>query len=329
MRSLRRKAETKAHDELRVFYCGDIHGSDVCFRKFLNAGAHYEADVLILGGDITGKALVPIVVREDGTASARLYGQRRECANAQELATLRSAISSLGFYPLEVSEHELEQLELDRRAVDERFRQQMIDQVKAWIELADERLAGSGRECLIIPGNDDEYFIDEALSSGTHARDVESTVVELRNGIEVMSLSWSNATPWASAREFPEDAISAKLYELAGQLREPASAIFNLHVPPYASGLDTVQKIDEDFRPIFENGVAVEIPCGSTAVRAVIEDVQPLLGLHGHVHESKKASTIGRTTVINPGSDYASGRLHGVLVDVAPGSIKRHTFTEG
>jgi Icc-related predicted phosphoesterase len=329
MRSLRRKAETKAQDELRIFYCGDIHGSDVCFRKFLNAGPHYDADVLILGGDITGKALVPIVRRADGTASARLYGQRRECANEGELEMLRRAISSLGFYPLEVSEEELEQLELDRQAVDDRFRDQMIQQIKAWIELADERLAGSGRECLIIPGNDDEYFIDDALSSGTYARNVEACVVELRNGIEVMSLSWSNATPWHSVREFPEDAISAKLYELSGQLREPASTIFNLHVPPYASGLDTVQKIDADFRPIFDNGIPVEIPCGSTAVRAAIEDMQPLLGLHGHVHESKNAAVIGRTTCINPGSDYASGRLHGVLVDAAPGSIKRHTFIEG
>lgn len=329
MRLFSSKSGGKARDELRLFYCGDIHGSDPCFRKFINSGAHYEADVLILGGDITGKALVPIVDRGDETWYARLHGELRECRSVEEVAGLKAAISSLGFYPMEVTAEALSNLEESPTAVEDGFRDQVLAQLRSWIELADERLAGTGRTCLLIPGNDDDYYVDSVLSGGTHVQNVDGSVVTLANGVEIASLSCSNETPWHSAREFPESEIERMIGELTEQLHDPSSAVFNIHVPPVASGLDTVAKLDADFRPVFENGAPVQIPCGSSAVREAIERVQPLLGLHGHVHESRHATTIGRTLCVNPGSDYSSGRLHGVLVDLRPAEIVRYLFTEG
>jgi len=329
MRLFRRGSNGRPPDQLRVFYCGDIHGSDVCFRKFVNAGAHYEADVLVLGGDITGKAIVPIVERGDRTWDARLHGELRECSSEEEVRSLSEAISSLGFYPVHVTPEQLAELEASEAAVKEGFREQTLAQLRSWIELADERLEGTGRTCLVMPGNDDEYYVDPVLSGGTHVENVDGRVVTLANGVEVASLSWSNETPWHSAREFSEGEIAEMLGRLVDQLERPESAIFNLHVPPRGSGLDTVAKLDDELRPVFQNGAPVQIPCGSSAVRDAIERVQPLLGLHGHVHESRYATTIGHTLCLNPGSDYASGKLHGVLVDVRPGEVVRHLFTEG
>ncbi|HEY4829039.1 MAG TPA: hypothetical protein VIH85_19855 [Solirubrobacteraceae bacterium] len=329
LRSRRSAAPAAATKRLRLFYCGDIHGSDVCFRKFINAGAHYEADVLILGGDITGKALVPIVRQEDGTWRGHLHGQVRTCANEEELELLRTAISRAGFYSVETTPEEFTRLEQSTEGQRDAFRKTMIEQVSGWTRLAAERLRGTGRVCLVIPGNDDEYYIDEYLGDGDTIRNVDGQVVRLANGVELLSLAWSNPTPWHSAREFSEEEIAARVSELAGQLEEPESAIFNIHVPPYATGIDTVQKLDDDFRPIVEHGVPVEIPVGSTAVRAAIEQFQPRLGLHGHIHESKGEARLGRTLCINPGSDYASGRLHGVLIDITPEHVERHLYTEG
>jgi Icc-related predicted phosphoesterase len=321
----------RATDRLRLFYCGDIHGSDVCFRKFINAGAHYDAGVLILGGDITGKALVPIVALEGGGWRGYLHGEERTCASEEELELLRQAIGRAGFYPVEMTPEDVASMEQSPERQGEEFRKAMIRQVQGWTELAVERLRESGRECLVMPGNDDEYFIDEYLGDGEEGivRNVDGRVVELANGVEVLSLAWSNATPWASAREFSEERIAERLRELSGQLERPESAIFNIHVPPFGTGIDTVQKLDANLRPVVENGMPVEIPCGSTAVRQAIEEVQPLLALHGHIHESKGDFKLGRTLCINPGSDYASGRLHGALIDLTPERVERHIFTEG
>ncbi|HWD76584.1 MAG TPA: hypothetical protein VG371_15725 [Solirubrobacteraceae bacterium] len=331
LRSRKSNKPGTATSRLRLFYCGDIHGSDVCFRKFINAGAHYGADVLILGGDITGKALVPIVRLDDGSRRGHLHGQERLCQTEEEVEQLRQAIGRAGFYPVDVTAEEMALMEASAEERGERFREAMIRQVRGWTELAGERLRDSGRVCLVMPGNDDEYYIDEHLGGdeASIVRNVDGAVVELANGVEVLSLAWSNQTPWASAREFTEEEIADRLGVLTGRLMRPESAIFNIHVPPYASGIDTVQKLDADFRPVVENGMPVEIPAGSTAVREAIERVQPLLGLHGHIHESKGDVRIGRTLCVNPGSDYASGRLHGVLLDVTPESIERHIFTEG
>ncbi len=109
----------------------------------------------------------------------------------------------------------------------------------------------------------------------------------------------------------------------------PRRAIFNLHVPPYASGLDTAYEIDDQLRIVVRNGKPHEIPVGSTAVRQILEEYQPVLSLHGHIHESRGAAQIGRTLALNSGSEYASGRIHGVTVSLAGDRVRSHQFTIG
>ncbi|MCL6544390.1 MAG: nickel-dependent hydrogenase large subunit, partial [Bryobacteraceae bacterium] len=58
------QTEVGPDDMKRIFFSTDIHGSDVCFRKFLSCAKHLQADALILGGDLTGKMVVPIVYDE-------------------------------------------------------------------------------------------------------------------------------------------------------------------------------------------------------------------------------------------------------------------------
>ena len=76
-------------------------------------------------------------------------------------------------------------------------------------------------------------------------------------------------------------------------------------------------------------GRAVMVPVGSTAVRSVIERHQPLLGLHGHIHEARGAKTIGRTVCLNPGSSYNTGRIDGALIYLEDDRVKRFQFVSG
>ena len=64
LRRRRRAARTETAT-LQLYYASDVHGSDVCWRKFLGAGRFYGVQALIMGGDLTGKAIVPITVDGD------------------------------------------------------------------------------------------------------------------------------------------------------------------------------------------------------------------------------------------------------------------------
>ena len=85
----------------KIFFATDLHGSEVCWKKFLNAARFYDADVLICGGDMTGKAIIPIV-REDGHFTVALGGEQQTVATEQ-VAELEATIRRKGYYPLQMS----------------------------------------------------------------------------------------------------------------------------------------------------------------------------------------------------------------------------------
>lgn len=312
----------------RLFYAGDVHGSRVCWKKFVNAAGHYPADALVMGGDLTGKALVPIVREGDGSYCARVIGELRTARTAEELDEMQRAIATNGMYPLIVEPDEAAALEQDSARVDAAFERALLDELRLWVEFADERLAGTGTRAYVIPGNDDPWEIDAVLAAGSAVVACDETVQTI-GPHEMASLGYSNRTPWHTPRELDEEEIYSRLKRLVDQLENPSRAILNIHVPPYESSLDTAYEVDEELRYVTKGGRPHEIPTGSPAVRQIIEETQPLLSLHGHIHESKGVTRIGRTVAINPGSDYGSGHLDGCLVHLAPERVINQYLVSG
>ena len=311
-----------------LYYASDVHGSDQCWRKFLGAGRFYEAGALIMGGDLTGKAVVPIAQSDDGTFTAEFLGEDRSGRGEQALSELVGAVRYNGMYPWVATAEEIAQHRSDPALRGALFERVMLDELQRWIALSDERMAPQGISVHVMAGNDDPWVCDPILENASHtvACDLRLTHVL---GHEMISCSYANPTPWSSPRELDESALYDKIDALAKQLERPETAIFNLHVPPHASGLDTANEIDDQLRIVVRDGKPHEIPVGSTAVRQLIEEHQPLISLHGHIHESRGAATIGRTLAINSGSDYASGRIHGVIVRLSETDIHDHQFTIG
>jgi len=313
---------------VRLYYAGDIHGSEKCWRKFLNAAAFYEANVLVLGGDLTGKALVPLVERRPGEWAANVLGRQEVVRGEEAAAELEQRVRFNGFYPYRCSQDEYRRLEADVAYRDDVVQRVTRDEVERWTALAEEKLNQSDVRCLVMPGNDDEFEIDEVLDAARRVENPDGRVVRVGD-YQLLSSAWANPTPWDSPRELPEDELEAKLEALAAELEPGVPAIFNLHCPPYDSGLDLAAELTDDLRVVRKGGEPVIVPVGSTAVRAVIERHEPLLGLHGHIHESRGAATVGRTLCLNPGSVYAEGVIDGVVVDLDGGSLIRHQFVQG
>lgn len=312
---------------LRLYYASDVHGSDVCWRKFLNAAQHYECSTLIMGGDLIGKALVPIV-RSNGTYTAWVVGEERHASSAEDLDELESAIRMNGFYPLHTTPEEHQAMRDDASVRERMFARAIAEDLERWVDLAEERLAATGVQLYVMPGNDDPWSIDEVLEQSPVILPCDGRVVDVRSH-EMLSCGFSNPTPWNSPRELSEDELYGKLRALAERVESPETAIFNLHVPPFDSGLDTAMELDEELRPVLKSGRPNEIPVGSAAVRQLIEEFQPALALHGHIHESRGITRIGRTVAINPGSDYNGGRLEGCVVDLAADGVKNFKLVSG
>lgn len=300
----------------KIFFATDIHGSDRCLRKFLNAGKFYGVDAVVMGGDITGKMIVPIVEEAGGQLSAALFGRKR-LVDAEGLPSLRKFIADAGYYPQPMTREEVAALHGDPAAVDELFRKLMHETMSQWLDLAEDRLAGTGIQCIFAPGNDDPFFLDELLSSSTTVINPEGQVTELPGGFPMISVGYSNRTPWDSPRELDEADLADVIDRQVANLPDPSKAIFNLHVPPKDTPIDQAMALDREFRPVVKGGSPVITGVGSSAVRDAIAKHQPILSLHGHIHESRGEARIGRTLALNPGSEYSEGVLRGVIVTLA------------
>ncbi|HEY7590354.1 MAG TPA: hypothetical protein VH723_05130 [Candidatus Limnocylindrales bacterium] len=313
---------------LTVFFASDIHGSERVFRKFLNAAPFYGAGAVIFGGDITGKRLVPIVETATGRWRAELFGQQHEVETGSGLDELETRVRDNGFYPHRATEEEVARMAADAGYLHETFERVMATTAERWVGLADERLRTAGVPAIMMPGNDDEPAVKRILAQGTWIVDGENQVVEL-DGYQVASFGYSTTTPWHSPREVTEEGMASALDGLIGRLDPTRPAIFNLHDPPRGSGLDMALKLTPDMRVVTAGGDPQREPVGSRAVRDAIDRVRPVLSLHGHIHESRAAATIGRTVCLNPGSAYGEGTLQGVLVTLEGDRVVGHQFVSG
>ncbi len=309
----------------KIFFATDLHGSEVCWKKFLNAAKFYDADVLICGGDMTGKAIVP-VVSENGHYSVALGGEQ-QTVPAEQVAEVEANIRRRGYYPLRMSVERLNELDQNPAMRAECFQEVMLDGVERWMNMAAEKLRGTGIRCFVCPGNDDEMEVDEVVKRAQLVELGEGRMVEI-DGFSMISTGWSNHTPWNTHREDSEEKLAERIESMAAQIPDTSRAIFNLHCPPYKSGLDEAPAIDADLK-LLHGGRALR-PVGSTAVREAIERHQPLLSLHGHIHESKGAIKIGKTLSINPGSAYEEGMLMGAIIQLDPKKgIKSYQLVNG
>jgi Icc-related predicted phosphoesterase len=315
----------------RVYIASDFHAAEKAWRKYLNAIKMnvYKADAALLAGDLTGKAIVPIV-SVNGRYETELFGVHRVARNEEELTVLERDIADVGYYSFRTSSEEASRLSEDEAARDELLGRLMSERVEAWMELATERLADSPVPLYLIPGNDDEFVIDSILNRSEFAPvNADGRVVDLPGDLQLLASGWSNHTPWNTPREESEDQLYARLDALARQVRDPRRSIFMIHVPPYDSGLDTAPLLDETLRPTISAGDVLRGPVGSTAVRRIIEDYQPVLAVHGHIHESGGERKIGNTVCINPGSEANHGVLRGYLVDIGKKGIELTQRVEG
>jgi uncharacterized protein len=309
----------------KVFFATDLHGSETCWRKFLNAARFYDADVLICGGDMTGKAIVPIV-QENGHFTFTLAGVQ-QAVGADQVGEVEAQIRRKGYYPLQMSIERLLELDKDEKVRAETFQRVMLEGVDRWMGMAADKLRGTGVRCFVCPGNDDEMEVDDVIRRSDLVELGEGRMVTI-DGWTMISTGWSNHTPWNTHREEPEEALGDRIEAMAKQVPDASRAIFNLHCPPYKSGLDEAPAIDADLK-LLHGGRALR-PVGSTAVRTAIEKHQPLLSLHGHIHESKGAIKIGKTLSINPGSSYEEGMLMGAIIQLDPKKgIKSYQLVNG
>jgi Icc-related predicted phosphoesterase len=311
----------------RVYYATDLHGSDLCFRKFLAAGRVFEADAIVMGGDMTGKAIVPIRMMGRGRYLAEFQGEREEL-DEEELTRFKDRVTFNGFYPWVAEDALITQAEEDEDFQGRLFEDFMIDQAKRWTTLAADRLDDSLR-CFISPGNDDFVVIDDVLKQAEKIEFPDKRVLEV-GPLSMISVGDSNETPWRTPREMDETQLLKEIERLVEPVTDGRAMMFNFHVPPHDSGLDTVNALDPSYRPVVEHGMIAQTAAGSTAVRTAIERYEPVVSVHGHIHEGRGLYRLGPTRCFNPGCDYSAGVLQGLVLDFADsGEYLQHVFTSG
>ncbi|MGA3108721.1 MAG: metallophosphoesterase [Candidatus Bathyarchaeia archaeon] len=316
----------------RVFFATDVHGSERAFRKFVSAGPFYKAGIVILGGDITGKMMVPIVKKNENTYDAHYYQNKVELHNQKELEKFENECKNSGYYPYHCSEDVLATITTDREKAGTILFQLMKERLEAWIKLIEEKLRGTEVKIYITGGNDDPYEVESILRTSDFIIDPEGQVVKIDENKEMISSGFSNPTPWKTPREVSEERLRDEIEKMTSKVQDMKNCIFNIHVPPKDSQLDTCPKLDESVyppKPILKEGRLVEFGAGSSSVRLAIEKNQPLLTLCGHIHESRGAIKIGRTVCINPGSEYQEGILRGAIIDLKKDKIDDYQLTSG
>jgi len=313
----------------RLFFVTDIHGSDRLFMKFVNAGKVYKANVLVLGGDVTGKTVTPIF-DEGGSWKAQYVGTWREARTENELSDLERKLRELGSYPYRTTESEWERLRQNEASIENVFLQVMAASVRRWVQIAEERLRPIEVRIIMNIGNDDLGAVGDIIAESDYVIYPNERVISIDDKHEMASVGFSNMTPWNCPGDLSEEELLSKLEKTTSGLTNPGNSLFNFHCPPYGTQIDLAPKLDKDLRPILTPGGEPEMDhAGSTSVRQVIEKCQPLVGLHGHIHEARGFSKIGRTPCFNPGSEYATGVLRGLIVNLSDKKLDNYVFTEG
>lgn len=313
--------------KVRFLFSTDLHGSEVVWRKFLNSAKIFNLDALVISGDMTGKLIVPILKQPDGTYKATLLGEER-ILKEPDLPEFEKNVRKVSYLPYRTTFEEAEKISQDEDLRERIFEQLQINVIKEWLALVPEKVPKTCR-VILTPGNDDVLAIDDVIRSDNNVTYGEEEVVALDNEHEVACCGWSNLTPWHTPRECTEEVLLEKLERTVAKVQNFETAVFCFHCPPYDSQIDMAPKLTDDLRPVYAHGRPVMVPVGSKSVRTIIQKYQPLIALHGHIHESPGYVRIGRTQCVNPGSEYGEGILRAYLVELDGAKIVRLQRVEG
>jgi len=326
-----RKKDSKSDKTTRILYASDFHGSEAFFRKFLSAGLQYKANIMITGGDLTGKAMIPVIHQGGGHYAGYLFGRKEEPSTPEELEKFTQTISNVGFYPIILEKDEAQELESDNQKMSKRFEEEMVQRIRGWLELFVEKVAPQGIKLYFLPGNDDILAIDDVIAEFKDANvyNPDGAKFWIDEYHELVGLSNANMTPWNCVRDIEEDQLAKKLNEIGEMLERPEHSVMVIHVPPYDSGIDVCPELDENLEIVHRGGHVLMKPVGSVAVREFIERLQPMLTLHGHIHEAAGHTRIGNTLAINAGSEYAEGIMKGAIINLEPDHVKGHVLISG
>jgi Icc-related predicted phosphoesterase len=312
----------KEENIIRIFFTADIHNSELVFRKILSIPSLYNPDVMIISGDLTGKAIVPIIKKEDGSYICTLQGEKHVMKNEKEVKEFETKLLNKGIYPYICSKEEVTELQNDQAKLDALFKKLTVERIEYWVRELEEKVPENVM-VLMMPGNDDIWEIDEIISSSKRVINPLKKVVNMEYGYQIISLDCVNPTPWNTPREADENEIMKMLEKYLEKIENTGKVICNFHCPPYNTNIDLAPKLDKKLRPVYKFGELELQHVGSKSIRKFMEKYSPLLGLHGHIHEAEGYDKVGRTLVINPGSQYSAGMLKGIIVDLDRNGIVR------
>ena len=316
--------------KVRIVFASDFHGSETVWRKFLNSANIFKANWLVMGGDLTGKVLTPIVLQPDGSYKSDFLSETHTIqGDKKSVEDFKKKVREQCYIPYVCDQKQFEELKnASQDEIEKIFADLECKTLQDWLDIIPQKL-GKDVKLLIHPGNDDKFELDEVIKACPYVTYAEESVVDLDGEHEAACCGWSNPTPWNSPRECSEEDLMVKLEKLASQVKRVDRSLFCLHCPPFESQIDQAPLLNKDLKPVMEAGRPVIIPVGSKSVRMIIEKYQPLLGMHGHIHECRGWMKIGRTQCMNPGSEYTEGLLSAYLIEIDGEKIKKLQRVEG
>ncbi len=295
------------------YFTGDVHGSEQTFKKLLKAGKFYGVNAVIVAGDLVGKGMIPILKEGSGYV-CEFGGEPTRMETQDDLKKMIELIDDSGFYHYVTSQEEVSALHADKEQSDNLVNRLLVERMQSWMEQMEASSKRDGITYYISPGNDDPFCVDPVLDSGELVINPEERLVAVHEKIDMLTCGWTNPTPWDTERELPEDKLLERLEGLVKLAPDVKKCIFSFHAPPFRTKLDVAPTLDKDFRMQSGLGGSPFQNVGSTAVRTIIEKYQPLVAVHGHIHEFAGKDKIGSTFCFNPGSEYAQGVLRGIIL---------------
>lgn len=309
----------------RIFHACDVHGNELVWKKIVRIGPYHKADIVLMCGDLTGKAIVPIVRRKESEWYCNPHGEDMIMHSEEELEKFKEVQRNKGLYVFETTPEELKQLQADPRAVSDLFTRLMKETIQRWLELVKESTPKNVR-VVVNPGNDDIFEIDEIVKNDDRVIYPLDRVVSLDDTYEMISCAWVNPTPWKTPRECSEQDLRKKLEKEYERVGRPEHLVCNFHAPPFGTTIDLAPKLKPDKTVVTSAGAPVMEHVGSRAVREFIEEHQLLLGLHGHIHEACGSEYLKRTLCLNPGSEYQTGILRGFVIDLPRSPTEKTSY---